>query len=196
MRLIRAIASSLSFGVNPVRSSSNRSSLGDVAKALASWTRLNSITFKFLAGTENLFLSRPTKSRSSFALFNESWSSSVFLPKSAPRYTLSRAVMSGNDWTVWAVFVIPLAHIWCGGSFEMSSFRNSTVPVSALYIPLITFRSVDLPEPLGPTSPVISFSLTVKFTVFSALSPPNSFETSIHRSNSVVSRVEKEMLAM
>jgi hypothetical protein len=43
---------------------------------------------------------------------------------------------------------------------------------------------------------VISFSLTVKFTVFSALSPPNSFETSIQRSNSLVSSTESEMLAM
>jgi len=91
---------------------------------------------------------------------------------------------------------MPLAHIWWGGSFEMSSFRNLTSPEFGLYIPLITFSSVDFPEPLGPTSPAISFSLTIKFTAFNALSPPNSFETSMQSSNSVVSKLEHEMLAM
>ena len=78
----------------------------------------------------------------------------------------------------------------------MSSFRNFTSPEFGLYIPLITFSSVDFPEPLGPTSPVISFSLTVKFTAFNALSPPNSFETSMQLSKSVISKVENEMLDM
>ena len=69
----------------------------------------------------------------------------------------------------------------------MTSFMNMTLPESGLYTPLMTFSSVDFPEPLGPTSPAISFLLTVKSTFFSACSPPNFFETSIHLSNSVVS---------
>ena len=78
----------------------------------------------------------------------------------------------------------------------MSSFRNRTLPESGLYTPLITFSSVDFPEPLGPTSPAISFSLTVKSTVFNAFSPPNFFDTPTHLSNSMVSDWGNEMLGM
>ena len=38
---------------------------------------------------------------------------------------------------------------------------------------------MDFPEPLGPTSPAISFWLMVRFTFFRACSPPNVFVTSM-----------------
>src|SRR5437016_9884502 len=40
--------------------------------------------------------------------------------------------------------------------------------------PAISFRTVDLPAPLGPINPVISCSGTVNETPFTARTPPNS----------------------
>jgi len=50
----------------------------------------------------------------------------------------------------------------------MSSSKKVIFPESGLYTPLMRLSRVDFPEPLGPTSPAISFLLTVKLTFFNA----------------------------
>ena len=51
------------------------------------------------------------------------------------------------------------------------------VPLSGLYIPMIVEIMVDLPEPFGPISPLISPFSTLRLTPLSALTPGNTLST-------------------
>jgi hypothetical protein len=112
------------------------------------------------------------------------------LAKRAPMPTFSIVVISGNDCTVWLVFVMPFEQILYGGNLEMSSFMNRILPESGLYTPLMRLRRVDFPEPFGPTSPAMVPSLTVRSAFLSAWSPPNAFDTFKQFSNIAVSDFE------
>ena len=61
----------------------------------------------------------------------------------------------------------------------MSSLLKYIFPDSGLYIPVITLKRVDLPDPLVPISPTISFSLTWRETLLTAVTPPNLIVTSL-----------------
>ena len=133
MSLMSSMASSVSFGLSPVRSSSSRSILGFVARALASCTRRSSMTFRFLARRLFFSLGMPTNSRSCLALSVGLVLFWVFVcAKSAPVSTFSSVVMSGNDCTVWLVLVIPRAQILYGGSLDISLFWYRILPESGL----------------------------------------------------------------
>src|SRR5918993_696050 len=52
-------------------------------------------------------------------------------------------------------------------------------PVSVRVTPVTALKRVDLPEPLGPITPVIRSGQITRFALFSACTPPKRMETSL-----------------
>src|ERR671912_2832189 len=61
----------------------------------------------------------------------------------------------------------------------MSLPRKRMDPVSVRVTPVTALKRVDLPEPLGPITPVIRCGQITKFALLSACTPPKRTETSL-----------------
>src|SRR6476660_3204268 len=73
------------------------------------------------------------------------------------------------------------------GTFSMCSPSNTMVPASAAMVLSIRLNTVDLPDPLGPMSPVIEPRGTVNEQPSTALIPPKCFLSPVTASSGVVS---------
>ena len=91
---------------------------------------------------------------------------------------LSQTLTWSKSLTCWKVRVMP----WSGVSWALTTRKPTpsmtTIPPSRGSIPLRRLMRVDLPEPLGPTTLVIPRRLMATESRSTALTPPNSLETS------------------
>jgi hypothetical protein len=171
----RSITSSISTWLSPAITSSSSSSLGFMARALASSSRFRSGPPKSSAWLDAL-APRPTKSSqcraSSLAL---PMFRSPLAPKSAPTVTLSSTLRSGNGFMIWKVRPMPRRARWYAGCLCSDRPAKRTWPLVGCRVPLTTLISVVLPAPLGPMSPNISPGYSLKLTSFNATSPWKRF---------------------
>src|SRR6058998_4315119 len=72
---------------------------------------------------------------------------------------------------------MPSAHTRWGAQPAISRSRRRIAPPSGTRAPVIRLKSVVLPDPLGPMTPISSPSATAKLTSLTARTPPNAFET-------------------
>src|SRR2546422_1475696 len=72
---------------------------------------------------------------------------------------------------------MPSAHTRWGAQPAISRSRRRIEPPSGTRAPVIRLKSVVLPDPLGPVTPISSPSGTAKVTSLTARTPPNAFET-------------------
>src|SRR5437016_9025776 len=72
---------------------------------------------------------------------------------------------------------MPSAHTRWGAQPAISRSRRRIEPPSGTRAPVIRLKSVVLPDPLGPMTPISSPSATAKLTSLTARTPPNAFET-------------------
>jgi hypothetical protein len=108
------------------------------------------------------------------ALFERDAVRSPTLPrqaKSRGSITFSSAVSVGRSWKNWNT-IPTVSPRQPARSFSLKSLRSRpatlTLPLVTLSIPVMTFRIVDFPLPLGPTIATISPGSTFRWTPRSA----------------------------
>jgi hypothetical protein len=90
--------------------------------------------------------------------------------------TLSSTVSFGNRLVIWKVRAIPSAVRRWLGQPVMSLPNSRTCPEVAGRTPVTTLNSVVLPAPFGPMMALRSPGKTLRFTSWTAWSPPKLLE--------------------
>src|SRR5712691_106091 len=164
---------SVSVGRRPAMVSSSRSSLGLVASARATSSRLRSGKVR-----DDAFWCR-LPSRSSRSITSPA--ATLAFPtsaarSSAPTTTFSSTVSAGNGRTIWKVRPMPRRHASSGVTPSMRAPAKRIVPSSGGNAPAIILNSVVLPAPFGPITAKIAPSGTVKLTSWTARTPLKRFD--------------------
>ena len=133
---------------------------------------------------------RPRKSITSSALARFARSSSRTVPgcSHAPRrpspiwppgtvIRLSRTVSVANSCAIWKVRSRPRWSNWCGLRPVTSSAPRKMRPESGASTPAIRLKSVVLPAPFGPISPVIEPRAVSRLAPSTAAMPPKRLKT-------------------
>src|SRR6266702_2602574 len=89
-----------------------------------------------------------------------------------PTMTFSSTVIPPNSSIFWNVRTMASRASFSGGKPVTSFPSSSTVPALCRYIPVIMLKSVVLPAPFGPMTPVMSPFDMEKETESSAVTPP------------------------
>src|SRR3712207_6458368 len=88
--------------------------------------------------------------------------------------TFSSSVSSPSSRVIWNVRPMPARVTRCGDQPVMSVPSNSIVPAVGFSRPVTRLKTVVLPAPLGPISPVIEPGSTPNVQSRTAWTPPNS----------------------
>src|SRR5688572_19819724 len=162
-----------SVGRRPAITSSSSSSLGRVASARATSSRLRS------GRVSEEALRCAFESRLSFLRMESAWTRAAATLRSlcsAPTMTLSSAERPAKGFTSWKVRPMPAAQTWSGRRPPMLFFSKMISPESGAKTPATMLKIVVLPAPLGPIRATIEPSGTEKLASCTARRPRNDFE--------------------
>src|SRR5437667_552336 len=165
---------SISVALSPAITSSSKRSVGSVASARASSSRLRSARVRREASSEARSTSA-TRSRTARAA--ASASAMAGWRASAATFTLSSTESRAKGRTIWKVRARPSRQMSCGLSPPRRRSRNRISPSSGARNPESRLKTVVFPAPLGPMRPTISPSATVRSSPSTARRPPKRLES-------------------
>src|SRR5271154_687397 len=170
---IRSENGPVSRDVSPAKGSSINSTCGSRAIALAISILRRSAKGN-VAGRQSSTVTKPTRAAMARARLSVSGSvnSRVSLSGNSASLMFSSTVWRCNGRECWNTMPAPMRAILCDGQPATSTPPMRTEPASGCSIPIMSFITVDLPEPLGPIRPRILPACTPNAISLTATRPP------------------------
>src|SRR5580700_2470329 len=171
---IRSENAAVSFEVSPANGSSISSTCGSRAIAFAISILRKSANGN-VAGRRSSTALRPTRAAMARAFVSVSGSASsrVSLSGNSASLMFSSTVWRCSGRECWNTMPAPIRAIRCDGQPATSVPLMRTDPASGRSMPMMSFITVDLPEPFGPISPRIFPASMESDISLTATRPPN-----------------------